>query len=1302
MTKNSICCVIVSFLFTAFAAAGTVTKVYNFDSPEILNQNGESVVNLHDCWTTGVEGEPLLPIMGGGLLLPPSNGAVEIICRLPDPVSLGTGYYVPPVQAQHPLSAAEPFPPTPENRAIYDSNALYPEEPSQNLQTHFASGYSIAYFTLHPVIYNPQSGEISYYPWMEVTIECDRTPEAEAAHMTFYRGLQADRMRVEAKTDNPSLCAVYGEVHDGTDDDEATLLIITDQELQDSFEALAEYKRIRGTLTEIVLKEWILSNYSGIDAADQIRNCIIDYYTSMNTEYVLLAGDVENIPKRGLYATVGGYIDYDMAADLYFGCLDGTWDDNNNGIWGEPSEADLVAEVYVGRAGVDSPSEAERFINKQIAYQHTPVADELTNALMLGEDLEWNVWGSAYKEEIRLGSSNWGYTTVGFPPQFEVETLYDEPGYHWSAMTDLLPLLNQGPQLVNHLGHANNTYALKFGGVNVNDIYMTNDGINHNFYIIYSQGCYCNSWDNRLPNGATTGSDAIAEAWTSIANGAVCFIGNTRYGWGSYSNTNGSSQYYDREFFDAVFGEGIYQIGYAHQDSKEDCIPFINYSANRWCYYECCLLGDPTLEIWTDVPQPMTVDCDTFVNFGDTEFSLEVAGLSGAICAISQNGQLLGSAVSGPSGSAVISFSDSVSITDPLRLVVTKHDYYPFDMYLIVYVPNAPNMILNQVTVNDLQGDGDGILDLGEEPFLNLTVTNFGGVDAQSAYAAIETDDWYVDILDGGEALGTIAHDLTLTFEEAFQVQVQPDVPDEHIINFELIITDASENSWDFEFSLPVSAPVVILTDVELDDGDDMRLSAGETAEISVTLSNIGSGEARLLEGCISTDNPYLEINQPEGASAFLEAGQAVELTPPFSVSAASNCPASANIPIYLTLTDDMGYLQSQMFEIIVGGIMETFENGVGEWTHEAITAGWGDQWIMTDYRNYTPGGEYCWHCGPGDGSNYADNLDAGLITPEYEILDGATLTFRHWMNGETSQSNPGYCYDGGIVEMKLDTCVFIQIFPMGGYNYYIRDNPDMGPFITSCPVYSGEIIWEEAVFDLDPYPNWPARFRFRFGSNSAGNREGWYIDDVEITYMAPIQPPTNYAGVMSDSVTVHLSWNSPESGSLSGKSGQREIDGLLGYRVYRNDEPIADNVGALWYDDDLRPLPSGLYSYQVTALFTKGESPPTEPAVFEWVDLSVSGHENEIPVDYFAEQNYPNPFNPETRIRYGLPEPGQVKIAVYNILGREVAVLADDFKSQGIHTAVWKADNQPSGIYFYYLQAGDEFNAKGKMLLLK
>lgn len=91
----------------------------------------------------------------------------------------------------------------------------------------------------------------------------------------------------------------------------------------------------------------------------------------------------------------------------------------------------------------------------------------------------------------------------------------------------------------------------------------------------------------------------------------------------------------------------------------------------------------------------------------------------------------------------------------------------------------------------------------------------------------------------------------------------------------------------------------------------------------------------------------------------------------------------------------------------------------------------------------------------------------------------------------------------------------------------------------------------------------------------------------------------------------------------------------------------------------------------------------------------------NNLPTEYMLEQNYPNPFNPTTLISYSLPTECFVTLNIYDLLGREMAVLENGYKLAGTYSYNFDASNFTSGIYFYTIKAGS-FTSTKKMLLMK
>jgi hypothetical protein len=110
----------------------------------------------------------------------------------------------------------------------------------------------------------------------------------------------------------------------------------------------------------------------------------------------------------------------------------------------------------------------------------------------------------------------------------------------------------------------------------------------------------------------------------------------------------------------------------------------------------------------------------------------------------------------------------------------------------------------------------------------------------------------------------------------------------------------------------------------------------------------------------------------------------------------------------------------------------------------------------------------------------------------------------------------------------------------------------------------------------------------------------------------------------------------------------------------------------------------------------------------YSWVDVDLLGSPTAaqknslgLPEKLILFQNYPNPFNPSTTIRYELPRSSEVRLSVFDILGREVSVLVNERRDAGVHEVKFDGSNFSSGVYFYRLQAGNFVQSK-KLAIVK
>jgi len=902
-------CLIAS-IYCSLASAGTIVHPLSLPEPRIeIIAQGHRVI-LDQAMSTGAVGDPILPVWGLNLLLPPGEEAVSVTVEPGNPVSLGFGYHIPPMQKDYPLSFTGKTEPDLPNTAVYENNAAYPQNLAPHFRTDFYRGYSIAAIALNPVTYNPVSGEIVYYPHLTVTVHSELSSRAAKAYTSMLKKSPSTAAKISSQVDNPSDLALYGAVDLGTDEPYYDILLVTSAGLAEYWDDYIAWKTRCGHYVALETVQDIAAAYPGVDSPEKVRNCVLDYYENFDLSYIFLGGDEEVCPLRELWASGTG-----VPGDIYFAGLDGNWDTDGDGHWGEPNEADLRMEIGVSRAAVDSRSEIENFVNKQIMYQMQPVVDEVETGLMVGEDLGWDVWGWEYKEEIRTGSSTWGFVTAPFPPNFEVAVLYDRYGYSFSAMNELRPSMNEGPIYLNHMGHAGYDYMLRFYDNQITTVNFTNNGINHNFYLIYSQGCLCGAFDQNSP-------DCITEIFSTLAAGPVCMITNSRYGYGNVSTTQGSSQYYDKQFFDAIWGENITIASNTQEDAKEDCIPYIDYQMNRYVYYESNIFCEPMLDLWTAQPQTISASYPAEIFLDTDTVQVTVPGLDSARVCLSKNGSIHGLGFTDAAGVCHLAITEPLMSLGQADLYITAHNCLPHQGTVQIIPCAGPYVVFDSLTVDDISGNNNCVWDYGETIFLDMTLQNIGVSNALGVSASIAADDSLAVIIDSSAFFGDIAASAGITVDNAYTVMIPGSIENGWIVPF-ILTASCGTSSWNSAFSLTVNAPYITYQTMTIDDASGNAngfLDPGETAVIDITLLNEGGCFTTLLQTGLTVDNTYITITPISASSGAVLPGEEAIIS--YTLTAAPDCPQEQTVEFILGFTDAIGYAGTDGFSTIVGDVV--------------------------------------------------------------------------------------------------------------------------------------------------------------------------------------------------------------------------------------------------------------------------------------------------------------------------------------------------------------------------------------------
>ena len=628
--RTNIIIILLIILSATMLSAETFTVRYDFQRPEISDiRIGDAVyqeILMPNSPAGGLPGQPALPAHGAYILIPYSSEIESVELIRSEQISLGSKYNIRPVGEPYPLSASSDQIKLPEpNPEIYASDEIFPAVKYENIGTQSLRGYDILVLKLNPVEYIPKTGELFYYENIEVVVKT--APAVKSG--SLFRGYQEDAEIITSRVDNPEMLSRYASA-DKAGSKSYDLLILTAPAYETVFQTLKDYHDTTGILTEIRTTDDVGSN-----DPTAVRQYIADRYLNDGIQFVIIGGDDELLPAVDLYVKSsdgGSYEDFDMPADLYFGCLDGTYNYDGDSYWGEPTDGesggdvDMMAEVYVGRFSASDPFQMANIINKTIAYLESEDA-YLNNVAMIGENLTFGglgEYGGYSLDQIIDHSDGDGYTTQGIPSSvYDIEKIYDMDwtNNNWTV-GELASRVNSGIHIINHYGHCNTDFALKMISMNIISFWS-----NTNYFFLYSQGCYAGSFD-------------IGDCWAEVCHstvpfGAFALVMNARYGWGDYG-TDGPSQRYDREFFDAVYNdsENKKQIGAANQDSKEDNLYRINEGCMRWCTYQLNVFGDPTVELksWGgltfDYPSgiPTEIEPDESVSF-----DLVVSGVCGGI-----------------------------------------------------------------------------------------------------------------------------------------------------------------------------------------------------------------------------------------------------------------------------------------------------------------------------------------------------------------------------------------------------------------------------------------------------------------------------------------------------------------------------------------------------------------------------------------------------------------------------------------------------------------------------------------------
>lgn len=610
-------------------SAAVITQEWSFSASDItVTSHGEyDIVELTDGMIeAAAPGMPALPVKAAKVLLPAGYSCADIDIETETELLKENSTVFPQQRVVRPgMTSTFAVP----DSDVYSQSAPYPSSAATVSKVHFATGYPFVDIKVRPVLYIPGEKQLLRVAHVRVILHL-----VKADTISLLRDTVASRTLLKDIA-NPSVIRTYSapEVRAAalrTAEETIDYLIITKaNSLTSAFAQLAQHRRdISGLSTAIVTVEDIVATYSGSDTQEKIRNCIKKYVYSNSTSYVVLGGDDTIVPDRDCYVSVNGgaEVESHMPTDLYYSGLEGTWDEDGDGTYGEADtsagdEGDLTADVIVGRIPVRNSGQAFAYINKLITYENAPPAASFTRRFFMGGVELWDSYTGSSRPSDSMNDGHKQFSEHspvtdaemwmrrlhrgGVQPYWsanELGYLFDSlsswdgatAGSYAASATHLVDQFNNGWYHVFMGTHGFNTMWSAEGG----GFYTSHaTSLTTVIPVIYTMACLTAYFDG-------SSDPCLSEAFLRNANGgALAYLGCSRYGWGypdsppasNYSD-GGTSLDYAYEFYEEVFNGNHDRLGDAFAAHKEALRGQCGYNgAYRWVQFGLNYQGDPAM-----------------------------------------------------------------------------------------------------------------------------------------------------------------------------------------------------------------------------------------------------------------------------------------------------------------------------------------------------------------------------------------------------------------------------------------------------------------------------------------------------------------------------------------------------------------------------------------------------------------------------------------------------------------------------------------------------------------------------------
>ena len=1147
---------------------------------------------------TGEEGSPQLPVLARFLKVPDDRAVSVRVTELDEAVL--EGYRVYPLQP--PLAEDQVSVPFVVNERRYGTDESYPEASYRVSDPMIMRDLRLVQLVLQPARYNPVSGELRVARRLRVELSYDGPGRVNVKRRTrsgVSRAFEPLYRKLVANYD-------YGPPQHPED---GSYLIIVHDNFASAVEPFAEWKRRKGWRTKVVTT----SELGGNDSA-HIDAYVTDAYNNwpLPPDYVLLVGDAQDY----LVAPQFYFYGYWYATDLPYSCKEG---------------GDVLADLMIGRVCVKTLTEAQTAMSKLYRYEMEPYMantdwfDRVCAAAAYESNSPRRFWTVVMRIRDYVMSR----------PFAQFDTLFQR--WNLSRAQAITDSLNQGRAWMLYRGHGDvdGWYNVSPPYVNSHVHALDNGRMTP---IVIGPTCCAGDFDN-------PSLDCMGETWVKTGTpteirGGVGYFGSSDVSYSGYNDSLAAGAFMG--YVDSLsytfaqstqWGKLFMLMAYPLPDelSVAEMKMFNN-------------LGEPELNIWSAVPRQLEVSHPGTVLIGSFPFQVVVSDADdpvedALVCVMSrQDMSVYHVGYTDASGSVQFTLNTTTP-GDSVLVTVTGRNLHPYLGGAITISPSAAYVCYCRHEVHDSApgGNGDGIVNPGEEVRIGMWVKNLGPVAADSVQGVVRTTDPNVSVIDSVGSFGAVGgNDSARTTGDGFGFTVAESCTNGYQLAFRLECRDDNDSVWNTGWFERIGTPILfheaeVAVDSPPGGNGDGVFEPGETSDLMVVLRNTGLGHGYDFTGVLRAYDTRVQVLDSAGLFEYLPRDSTgMNENDRFRVHADDSMSIETVVPCTLLLSDGV-CAETLGFELLVGAIRTT----------DPIPDG--------------PRTPACYYAYDDVDSAYGQH-------PVYEWVEVRDIGTRLSLGDDdvASVNLPAgffwYYYDRGFAQLTVGSNGYV----CPGVSSFTSGTNEHLP-CTGAPAMVA-VNWD----DLDPstgggvwywYDSTADRFIVEYDSiRYADAGDTW--DAFQVILHRQGQLPNRDNEILCQYRTAHRYTGSTVG--IQDESREVAIECLYDDDYHRGAAPL-EAGRAVRYTTD---APGGVAEGRTGASGVGGSWIRLEPSV-----------------------------GVRTAVRFGLARPGRVRLAVFDEAGRAVRTLFRSEMATGEYRTNWdgtddRGSSVATGVYFVRLDA--------------